>query len=221
MRFDILTAQTYERLAGVKALLDPFDDALPAAEARENEALREFASGNELQYEEFRAEETVLDVRFRHWLPRYAAYSVVLLLFSVFENQLIACARRASRKQSGSLSPTKADGGSVAAAKTSLQGAGVAVTTDPDWDQIMDLRDLRHLIAHRVGMRGNAEKHRETAGRLEKKYGGRIAFPDTPFYNEVWVSLHLCREWIAAVAKFFNRIFAQLDMPALGPGLGD
>jgi len=93
MRYDTLTDQTYERLAAIKALLDLLDQTLPTSEARENKALRELADERDWPPEEFRSEEQILDVRFRHWLPRYAAYSVIILLHTVVESQLLACAR--------------------------------------------------------------------------------------------------------------------------------
>ena len=86
---------------------------------------------------------------------------------------------------------------------------------DAAWKTICDLRDLRHLIVHRAGTKGQSEEHRKTARRLANGYPKRIVFPnsDWSWYGEVWISIPLCQEFITTIEEFFDRVFAALDLP--------
>ena len=85
MRIAPLVLQTFGRLAGIRSLLEVLDQAIPESEWSENEALKERAEDEKWGFADFDVEQQVLDERFRFWLPRYTAYSVVTLLYAVLE----------------------------------------------------------------------------------------------------------------------------------------
>ena len=78
-----------------------------------------------------------------------------------------------------------------------------------------DLRDLRNLIVHRAGTKGQSDQHRNTAKRLSDQYPGRVIFPDNDWswYGNVWVSLPLCRDFISSIEAVFDRVFDALELP--------
>ena len=90
---------------------------------------------------------------------------------------------------------------------------------DAAWQKICDLRDLRHLIVHRAGTKGESEEHRRTAQRLANAYKGGVVFPESEWswYGEVWVSIRLCRDLIETVEGFFDRVFDALNLPPRYP----
>ncbi len=95
LKIDILVLQTFGRLAGISSFLDVLGRALPKSEWSDNEALKQKAEHENWEYSDFDVKRQVLDERFRFWLPRFTAYSVMTLLYTVLETQLAACAKRA------------------------------------------------------------------------------------------------------------------------------
>ena len=216
MRFDTLVLQTFGRLAGIRAFLELLDRALPESEWQENEELRTRAEGEEWDFAEFDGEREIVDERFQFWLPRFTTYSVVTLLHTVLETQLAACAQRACSEKRAPFQPTDIRGRGIDAAALYLARMGVYdVRQDPAWQTICDLRDLRHLIVHRAGTKGQSDEHRKTAQRLANAHAGRVRFPDGDWswYGEVWISILLCRDFVAVVEAFFDRVFNALELP--------
>ncbi len=211
-----LVLQTFGRLAGIRAFLEGLDEAVPESEWARNEKLKQRAEDEQWEYDDFDVERQVLDERFHFWLPRYTSYSVITLLYTVLETQLATCANRACKLKNASFVPSDLRGRGVDGSAVYLERVGVyEVQQDPAWQTICDLRDLRHLIVHRAGTKGQSEEHRKTAQRLAKAYKGRIEFPDDDWswYGEVWISIPLCREFIERVETFFDRVFDALDLP--------
>ena len=216
MRFDVLVLQTFGRLEGIRSFLEVLDRALPESEWSDNEALRERAEKENWEFADFDVERQVLDERFRFWLPRFTAYSVVTLLYTVLETQLAECAHRACSQKQASFRPTDVRGHGFEATVLYLAKVGVYdLRQDPAWQTICDLRDLRHLIVHRAGTKGESDQHRKTAQRLAKSYPGRVMFPDSDWswYGEVWISIPLCRDFLATVETVFDRVFDALELP--------
>lgn len=211
-----LVLQTFGRLAGVRAFLDVLDRTIPESEWKENEELKERAEQENLEYADFDVERQILEDRFQFWLPRFSAYSSVTLLYTVLETQLAACAKVACSQKQASFQPNDVRGRGIEAAVLYLARLGVCdLRQDPAWQTICDLGELRHLIVHRAGTKGQSDEHRKTAQRLARAYVGRVVFPDDDWswYGEVWVSIPLCRDLIAAVEEFFDRVFAALGLP--------
>jgi hypothetical protein len=216
MYIDILVSQTLARLAGIRAFLTLLDSALPEFEWRENDALEQLAHEEHWDYSDFDLERQALDERFRFWLPRFTAYSNIIFLYSVLETQLAACAERAHQNAGSAFTPADIQGRGIDAAALYLERIGVYdVRQDAEWHRIVDLRDLRNLIVHRVGTKGQSDEQRKTAKRLEVAYSGQLQFPDngSSWYGEVWISIHLCRNFLTAIEAFFRRVFKAMGLP--------
>ena len=208
--------RTVGRLAGLHAFLDVLDRALPEYEWADNESLKHMAEDEGWEWADFEVERQVLNDRFRFWVPRFTAYSVMTFLYSIVETQLAACAEVAAKQKQSPFKPSELRGQGVEAAARFLEGIGVfSAQQDKEWPMICDLRDLRHLIVHRGGLKGEADKHRKTALRLAKKYDPHIEFPDREWswYGEVWISIPLCRDLIDRVERFLDRVFQALKLP--------
>ena len=105
IHFDLLEIESAERLAAVRALLQLLDEAIPEYEDRERTSLRELVAKRNLDFDEYDIKRQILDNRFRFWLPRFAAYSVLTLLYSVLEVQLHGCARRVQKNLESPFGP--------------------------------------------------------------------------------------------------------------------
>ena len=224
MVIDILVSQTFARLAGVRALLDLLDEALPRSEWYETEALRKMAQQQHWPVEDFMVEEQVLNEKFRFWLPRFTAYSTINLLHTVLETQLAECALVVHSDHKVPFAPSDIRGRGIERAALYISRAGVFdVKRDEVWPTICDVSDLRHLIVHSAGSPKENDEHRKLADRLTKKYPGRLEFPTSfgTWYNEVWVSIPLCREWIAMIETFFDRVFDGLGRRHRNPDRSD
>ena len=216
MKWDILVLQTFGRLSGLREFLEHADRALPESEWSENEALRVKAEQEAWEYDDFDVERQILDERFNFWLPRFTAYSVVTLLYTILEVQLASAAQRAAATSKASFQPSDVRGRGIESTALYLTRLGVYdVHHDPAWSSISDLRDLRHLIVHRAGTKGQSEDHRRTAKRLAESYKGRIEFPDGDWswYGEVWISIPVCRDFLGNVEAFFDRLFDAMQLP--------
>ena len=165
IHFDLLQIRAAERLAAVRALLRLLEEAMQHYEERERTALRELAAEQDFDFDEYDIRRQSIDGKFRFWLPRFAAYSVVALLYSVLEVQLHECARRAQHRLKSPFGPNDIKGRGIEAAAEYLTKSDVSdVRHDEAWSTLIDLRDLRNLIAHRAGTSG--KKHEKIVNRL-------------------------------------------------------
>ena len=210
VHLDSLTITTAARLAGVKALLHLLSDAMPEFDKRENDELLQLARDLNFEAEEYFMERQILDDKFRVWLPRYAAYSIVLLLHAILEVQLSACARHAAKHVNSDF-PQEGQGSGVRAAATYLAELNVYdATGDDEWGLVEDLCSLRNVIAHRAGTKGHSKRHQKVAARLSAKYGRDLEFPDPDkgWPQEAWISLPLCGRYADAIEALLERVVA-------------
>ena len=220
IHFDLLQVRSAERLAAVRALLRLLEEAVPEYEERERTALRELAAEQNLDFDEYNTERQILENRFSFWLPRFAAYSVLALLYSVLEVQLQACARRAQQRLNSPFGPEDIKGRGIEAVAAYLTKSDVSdVRHDEAWTTLIDLRDLRNLIVHRAG--ASSKKHEKTVTRLLGTYKGDLEAEKTPtgWRNEVWISMGLCRRLTSEVEAFLARIGSAVNaLPAATDG---
>jgi hypothetical protein len=217
---DPLAIVTFQRLSAVRAFIDLLDASLPEVELRQREKLDQLAKDQGWEFGDYSVENQLLYERFGHWMPRLSAYSVIVLLQSVVETQLLASAERVCHEHPPpfNLRELLANrGGTIdVAVRYLLKIRGVDVKQDPAWDRLMDLQNLRDIIVHRGGTRGESEKHQATFDRLIQRYGPRLAQRENAaadwLYSEVWVSLPFCREFSQDVGRFFARTLKAIGV---------
>ena len=210
IHLDSLTITTAARLAGVKSLLQLLQEAMPEFDKRENDQLLRLAQELNFEAEEYFMERRILDEKFRVWLPRFAAYSIILLLHTVLEVQLSACARHVARRTHSKF-PQEEKGSGVRASAAYLAEVNVYNAMGDDaWAMLEDLCNLRNIVAHRAGSKGHSKKHLKVAAELATKYATDLKFPDPDkdWPREAWVSLALCNRYADAVEAFLERVVA-------------
>lgn len=219
---DTLAITTFRRLAGIDAFISLLDNSMPEVEWREREALNHVAQEQDWDFVDYSGESQLLDERFRHWIPRFSAYSIIMLLQSIVETQLFACAQRVSQNPSAVFHVRDIRGRVQESAVLYLRKAGsVDVTKDPAWSRLQDLHELRNIIVHRGGTRGESPEHQKTFDGLLSKYAPQLASADDPssLYGEMWVSLRLCVGFVGDVEAFFSRTLRAIGVsPKAIPG---
>jgi len=215
---DPLAIVTFQRLSGIRAFIDLLDASLPEVELRQREKLDRLAKQQGLDVGDYSIESQILDERFGHWMPRLSAYSIIMLLQSVVEAQLFACAERVSQEKASVFSPRDllaSRGPTMEVGVLYLRKAGgVDVTIDPAWTRLKDLQNLRDIIVHRSGTRGESESHQKTFDGLIERYAPRLSLAEQAhwLYGEIWVSLILCREFAEDVERFFARTLKAIGV---------
>jgi hypothetical protein len=108
--FDPVVTATSQRLYGLNALVELVYRATPGVELQERDALKQLAEHEGWDYSDYSMEDQCLDVKFRYWLPKLAAYSIIILLSSVVETQLLAFARRVGQREKSAFDPNDLKG---------------------------------------------------------------------------------------------------------------
>ncbi len=214
--FDPLAITTFQRLAGLEAFIEMLDSSLPEIELRQRDVLTRVAKEQGWDFGDYSVERDAIDERFRQWMPRFSAYSVIILLHSLVETQLLGCAQRVGKREGAVFTVRDMRGGPLDSAVLYLRKAAcVDVTTDAVWSRLKDLQQLRNIIVHRAGRRGDAEDQQSTFDRLIRAYAPRLRHDDDDgwLYGEVWVSLVLCRELSRDVGAFFGRTLKAIGVP--------
>ena len=114
--------------------------------------------------------------------------------------------------QNRRLSPQAVKGRGIEAVAAYLKKSEVSdLSRDRAWRTLIDLRDLRNLIAHRAGTSG--KKHESIVNRLLMKYKGDLEAEKTPtgWRNEVWISMGLCRRFTSEVESFLGRVVSDVN----------
>jgi len=217
LTIDFLVMETFQRLFGVLSLCNLFDQAIPEAELEEAASLRAIADGEGWEYGEYLAEVECLEAKFRHWLPRLSANSIIILLHSILETQLAAFAEAVGRTKRSTFRLRHIKGKGIEQARLFLQGVStIDIGTDPSWKRLEDLCELRDFIVHQGGKLGETKEQQQSVARLLRPYEGNLAFPEAGKlygFDEIWVSISLCRMFAQEVEGFFERLFKAAGFP--------
>lgn len=218
--FSPLVVETSERIYGLSALVELIYRSTPEIEFRDREALKDLAENEGWDYGDYQVEGQMLDVKFQYWLPRLSAYSVLILLSSVVETQLLLFAKdRATLVAAGF--DAKEFGSDVlkraAAYIRRVTDSKLDVTRNRYWQPLDDLQFLRNIVVHRAGRPRSDERQRTE--KLCKKYRGlsleenRYSFSRE---SELHLTIHACRHFVAQAEGFFRDVFAKCNLPPYG-----
>lgn len=217
LTIDFLVMETFARSYGTLSLCNLLDKTIPEAELDETASLRELAEGKGWDYGEYRAELESLEAKFRHWLPRLSAYSVIILLYSILETQLAAYAERVERTKKVAFRLKDIRGKGIEQSRLFLlRTSAMNIASDPSLARLTDLRKLRNLIVHGGGKLPKSKGKRQEVDELLRSYKGKLAFPEKGElygFGEIWVSMPLCRMFAQEVEGFFERLFKAGGLP--------
>lgn len=216
IRFDPLVTETSQRLYGVSALIELVYRATPDIELQERGALKQLAEHDNWEYGDYTVEDQFLDVKFKYWLPKLAAYSVLILLSSVVETQLLAYARKVGERKGSAFDPNDLKGSVLDKTAAYVKRvSGSELTKNARWQILRDLQDLRDIIVHRAGKPGDDKKPRFE--QMRQVYPG-VSLDENPYTifkadPELDVSIHACRYFAREVEGFFKDLFKDAALP--------
>ena len=210
VRIDFLEIQTHSRLGAVRSLLDTFEQALAELKKREHEALKQQSKNEGWEYDYYDGARRALEDTFEYWLPRFAAYSVIILLHAVLENQLRACAVRVWERSGSPFNLPGVIG--IDAAASCLKKLNVYdVKQDNKWETLCDLRKLRNIFVHSMESKGRSEKSNKEITHLKMKYPDDLKSSDNFWEDEIWISVQRCWHFIDAVESVLDRVLAAVN----------
>ena len=214
--FDPLVTDTSHRLYGLGALIELIYRATPAIEIQERDALEELAERDGWEYGDFAVEDQLLDIKFGHWVPKLAHYSIIILLSSIVETQLLAFAKKIGKREKCTFEPGDLRGSALEKVALYVKRASeLELTQNPHWKTLKDLQDLRDVIVHRAGRPGTDKAAQ--FGQMIKNLPLLSLAPNPHGWepdDEIDVSIHACRYFAKEVEIFFKELFKQAGLPA-------
>ncbi|HEV2417772.1 MAG TPA: hypothetical protein VGX94_08215 [Terriglobia bacterium] len=214
IRFDPLVTETSQRLYGLSALIELIYEAIPDVELRERDALKQLAEHENWDFGDFSVENQFLDVKFKYSLPRSAAYSIIILLSSTVETQLLAYARKVGKQKESSSNPNDLNGSLDKSRMYIKRVSGLDLNNNARWKVLKDLQNLRNIIVHRAGKPDNNKRHRlEEMCRL---YQG-VSLNENPYTirpdPELDISILSCKRFAREIELFFKDLFTRANLP--------
>jgi hypothetical protein len=217
IRFNLLAGNTFSRLAGVRALIEHADRSIPDMESRVLKDLQAHAENEGWDYGDFDVERQRLQADYRHSIPKFAGYSGVVLLCSVLETQLTACADQVAMDRGSAFRVKDIQGSSLGASVLLIEKiSGITVAEDPAWPLIRDIQLLRNIIVHEGGAKGRSEKQQEKFTGILARRRGVSKSDEALSGEEFMVSQQFCLSSCDEIEQFFKRLFRKLNLPEEG-----
>ena len=97
------------------------------------------------------------------------------------------------------------------------QVSGLRIKDDPAWQYFKDMQDIRDILVHRDGRRGDLAQYQKDFDRLVGKYEPDLSRADLFLSGtELTVSMRLCRRFAQESQDFFKRLFIKLGFQHSG-----
>lgn len=217
---DTVAFEIFGRISAVRACLDEMRKSLPEIAAHQLETLDRLAQEQDWDANSYLSSRGDIEIKFARWIPTVLGYSLVILIHSIVETGLLGTARRVRELRSIALAVGEIAGDPVDRAQTYLtKVAGVAVGSDPAWQELGDLGKLRHLLVHRHGLVGTNEFEHKHIKTLVDRYSPDVGLSGplgNPF-TELTISLELCGRFLSTAEAFFERLLPQCGL-RVSPG---
>ena len=101
------------------------------------------------------------------------------------------------------------------------RAAALDIKLDPAWDELNRLQYLRNLLVHKGGKQGDSpEDKKRFQGLLQAYPKEKLSLGENLYTlsseGEIWISLHLCRDFVRTIEEFFKRLCTTLGLPDKG-----
>jgi hypothetical protein len=210
-----LVVETSQRLYGLSALIDLIDDAHPKVWEQRKEALKEWAESEGWDYGDYSVEAQFLEANFTHWLPKEEAYSVLVLLCSIVETQILGYAQTVAVQKGAAFD--RRDFRKKILVRVAAYIKNIArsdLTKNTRWEMLTDLQTLRNIIVHRAG---KPDQHDKTKIEQICKRRQGVSLIENPFSMwhdpELNFGISYCRYFAREVEEFFKTLFKGAGLP--------
>lgn len=218
-RFHRVVLNTSERLFEVKTFQELLEKAIPEIQEKEMEAIQALAKKENWSWEDYQLEAQGIDSEFYYGIPMLATYSIVTILHSIVETQLIACAEQIAEDRHERLRVRDMRGHGIDSASLYLEKvAGLEIKTHPEWVGLQDLQKLRNIIVHRGGRQGESGDHRRQVQYLLHKYKDKLSLSPAfhPADAGIQILLSLCTDFAQEIESFLKKVFKAAGFPEEG-----
>jgi hypothetical protein len=101
------------------------------------------------------------------------------------------------------------------------RAAALDIKQHPAWDELNRLQYLRNLLVHKGGKQGDSpEDKKKFEGLLQAYPREKLSLGENVYTlsseSEIWISLHLCRDFVRTIEGFFKRLCTTLALPDKG-----
>jgi len=206
------TEETLGRVYGMKEFVTALDVAIPKANWDREREIGIQADEQQRSDEEYASKREQLDQLYRDWVSRFAHYATVILLHSLVESQLFACADHVRATRSSAAPVRKLKRRALDRARRHLKDmAGFDVAEDREaWVDLLRLEKLRNIIVHGGGV--VSELDQETVEALQRAYPGQVWIADGSEFRKAYVAISpgLCADFAAKVERFFRGLLSRV-----------
>lgn len=211
---DTQALETLGALYSVEAMIEELQQHLPAAWSRGMEKIEALAKREKWDQNDSTLARDEVRGRLLHHVPRAASRGAIVILAAIVETQLVATARNIAGRRNLPFDPRAMNRPTDAAKRFFKDPAGIPVASDAAWNTLRDLGDLRNVIAHRWGARGDIQTQQQTVDRLVTKYSGvtLAGNGDSP-YADVVVTFDQCLWFKTEAEGVFRRLFTAAGIP--------
>jgi hypothetical protein len=200
------------------------DEAHPKVWEQGREALKQWAKDQDWNYGDYSVESELLEANFNYWLPKEEAYSVIVLLSSIVETQLVGYAQKVAAEKGRAFNPKRFGNAILDRVATYIKDvAGWDLTKNGRWQVLKDLQTIRNTIVHRAGKPD--ERDKEQLKDICKRRPG-LSVNENPFSMwhdpEISLTIRYCRYFAREVEQFFRNLFKDAGLPvesALWPNI--
>ena len=195
IRWNPLVTDTAQRLYGLNALIEMIRQATPEVELQERDALKELAEQENWHFNDYSVADQFLDVKFS-WLPKLAHYSVIILLSSLVETQLLGYAISVGQQQKCAFHPNDLKGSALEKAALYIcRASGLQLNQNARWQLLKDLRELRNIIVHRAGKLPEDKDKQGQLQQMAKRYGISILEQPCAIHadSQLKISIYTCK----------------------------
>lgn len=212
INWDTTVVNTNLRISVAHAFLEAVEKGLPLAEEHQLKALKEKASIEGWDLDEYSSESQTIGHYFGFEIPRMFGYTYIALLHSIVETRLIALARYLRQKNNFDLKFNDLRGSPIDCVKKYLSKiAKIEVGNEPGWQILQDLQKLRNIIIHHGGSVGIEKKQKAEIQLLIDKYHDHLSVHVSKHFDEdggeLFISVDLCLMFVNKIEKFFQNIF--------------
>lgn len=215
IRFNPFVNEAVARLEAVRTFAQIMENGIPELHDNEQQRLTTRSREESWPEEEHNIEGQILEKQFETYLPRLAAYSSVILLFSVVETLLDDLARYLERTKKSHVCLHDMAGKGIERSALYLDRIFlIRINDNPSWSQLQDLQKLRNILVHQHGQIG--EKPPKHWLHLAKQYSRGLTLDDEwGVDKKIKISFSLILEFADCIRRFFETIFRNCGLERL------
>jgi hypothetical protein len=212
MIIDFFVLETFARLNSLGSFLSILISAIPAAEHQSLSDLAKRAQEGDWPYETYSEEKYLLEEDFKWLMPKLTSYSVISMLYTVVETQLLGFCLELKGRRTERLEVEDLAGKGIDRSASYLELViGIPIRQKPQWSSLKEFQLLRNTILHQHGRIHEHDGNSKKLEHLFKKYPGVApeGYPDHTDSSLI-VPFDLCQLFLKQIRDLFTSVFKDV-----------